>query len=66
MKYYIKMINKQTGIIQYKKYKCIDGFTRNKEQCWKFSKQGAIKIIERLKYQYRNNIQNLEFELEEA
>lgn len=66
MKYYIKKTNKQTGRIEYKRYKCIDGFSRDKSQCWKFSKQGALKIIERLKSEYWRNIDNLEFELEEA
>lgn len=66
MKYYIKMTNKQFGTTEYKRYKCIDGFSKNKSQCWKFSKQGALKIIERLKWEYRRNVENLEFELEPA
>ena len=66
MKYYIKKINKQTGRVEYKQYKCIEGFNPNKSLCWKFSQQGAEKIIERLKIEYRMNINNLTFELEEA
>ena len=66
MKYYIKLTNKQFGTVQYKQYKCSDGFNKNKSLCWKFTKQGALKIIERLKYEYRRNIANLEFTLEEA
>ena len=70
MKYYIKMFNKQTGKTKYKRYKCIDGFTENKDLCWQFSKQGAQKIIERLtdkdRSEYRRNLHNLEFSLEEA
>lgn len=66
MKYYIKRTNKQTGRIEYKRYKCIDGFCRDKSLCWQFSKQGALKIIERLKAEYWRNIDILEFELEEV
>ena len=66
MKYYIRKTNKQTGRVEYKQYKCSDGFNPNKALCWKFSKQGALGIIERLKYEYRRNIQNLEFDLVEA
>lgn len=66
MKYYIKKINKQFNTVQYKRYKCIDGFSSNRDICWKFSKQGALKIIEDLKREYYRNINNLEFTLEEA
>lgn len=66
MKYYIVMYNKQFDTINYKKNKCVDGWSIIKDDCWKFSKQGAKKIIERLKYEYRNNIDNLEFYLEEV
>lgn len=66
MKYYIVMTHKNTGIKEYKRYKCIDGFTTRKDLCWQFSKQGALKIIERLKYQYRINIDKLEFTIEAA
>ena len=66
MKYYIKKINKQFGTVEYKRYKCSDGFSRNKDLCWQFSKQGAEKIIERLKNEYRRNISNITFELETA
>ena len=66
MKYYIKMENKQFNKVYYKRYKCIDGFTTDKKICWKFSKQGALKIIERLKIEYRRNIENIEFSLEIA
>lgn len=66
MKYYIVMHNKQFNTTQYKRYKCIDGFTKDKNICWKFSKQGALKIIERLKREYRHNINNLVFYIEEA
>lgn len=66
MKYYIKMYNKQFNTIKYKRYKCIDGWSTNKEECWKFTKQSAMNIIERLKFEYRRNINNIEFTLELA
>lgn len=65
-KYYIKKVNHQSETVEYKQYKCSDGFNKNKDLCWQFSKQGALKIIERLKHEYRRNIKNLDFELEEA
>lgn len=66
MKFYIKKINHQFDTVEYKQYKCCDGFNQNKNTCWKFTKQAALKIIQRLKYEYRKNIDNLEFILEEA
>ena len=65
MKYYIKMYNPQTDRTKYKQYKCISGFNSNKERCWKFSKQGATKIIEDLKKEYSVN-PHIQFTLEEA
>ena len=66
MKYYIVRIYKPTNIKEYKRYKCIDGFTTRKDLCWQFSKQGALKIIERLKYQHRINIDKFDFTIEAA
>ena len=66
MRYYIKMYNKQFNTIKYKRYKCIDGWSTNKEECWKFTQQSAMNIIERLKLEYRKNINNIEFTLELA
>ncbi len=53
MKYYIVKETKYGK--EYKKYKCIDGFCKDKELCWKFSKQGALGIIGRLEKQYAVN-----------
>ena len=66
MKYFIRKTNKQLNTVEYKRYKCIDGFTKDKNLCWQFSKAGALRIIENLKNEYRRNIHNLEFELEEV
>lgn len=66
MKYYIAKKNNQLGTIEYKRYKCSDGFCKDKSLCWEFTKQGALKIIEVLKNEYRRNINNLEFYLEPA
>ena len=65
MKYYIMMTNTQFGTVSYKRYNCIDGFSPNTLICWKFSKQGALKIIERLKYEYNANPYT-QFSLEKA
>ncbi len=65
-KFYIRKTNLRTGKIEYKQYKCSDGFNPNRDLCWQFSKQGAEKIIERLKYEYRANIKNLSFDIVEA
>lgn len=65
-KVYIVMYNRQLGTTQYKRYKCIDGFSRNKNECWQFSRAGAKKIIENLKWEYRRNIENIDFYTEEV
>lgn len=65
-KFYIRKTNLRTGRIEYKQYKCSDGFSQNRDTCWKFSRQGAEKIIERLKHEYRANIVNLTFDMVEA
>lgn len=65
MKYYIVMHDKKLNITKYKKNKCVDGWANVKDYCWRFSKQGAKKIVEELRYGYRNNA-DLEFYLEEV
>ena len=65
-KFYIRKTNLRTGKVEYKQYKCSDGFNQNRVICWQFSKQGAEKIIERLKNEYRANIKNLVFDLVEV
>ena len=51
MKYFVIKTTKDG--IEYKRYKCIDGWTKNKEICWKFSRQGAKQIADR-----RNSVQS--------
>ena len=48
-KYYV--IKTTSKGVEYKKYKCIDGWSRDKSECWQFSKQGAKKIADRLNEQ---------------
>lgn len=48
-KYYVIKTTKDG--VQFKKYKCIDGWTKNRNECWEFSKQGAEKIANRLNEQ---------------
>lgn len=70
MKYYIVRVAKYTEgeHKMYKKYKCAYGYSTKKEECWKFSKQGALKIIENLKRQCRVNYEKglVNFYLEKA
>jgi len=44
-KYLIERNDSKTGRIDYKRYKCIDGFSTDPSICWKFSRSGATKII---------------------
>lgn len=45
-KYYVvKIMNNGK---YYKKYKCIDGWSKNPEDCWQFTKSGALQIANRL------------------
>lgn len=70
-RYYIVKIHTATSRRsewrEYKRYKSIDGFSINKEECWKFSKLGALKIVERLKQEYAEEYKSgaLDFALEE-
>lgn len=50
MKWYVIKTTKD-GVL-FKRYKCIDGWTKDKEKCWKFSKQGAKQIADRLNEKY--------------
>ena len=40
-----RTIGKETS---FKRYKTIEGWSKNPEECWKFSKQGAKKIVDGL------------------
>ena len=57
MKYYIRQRRfDSSGRLTrtlFKRYKCISGFTADKSLCWKFSKQGAAKIVADFKHEYR-------------
>ena len=66
MKYYIRKTNTRTGAIEYKRYKCTDGFCRDKRLCWQFSRQGALKILDRLNHEYFWSRDHIEFSLEEV
>ena len=45
-KYYVIRTTKNG--IEYKKNKCLDTWSKNKNECWQFSKQGAEQITKRL------------------
>ena len=50
MKYFVIKTTKNG--IEYKRYKCAEGWTKDKSICWRFSKQGAQKIADRLNELY--------------
>ena len=50
MKYYV--IKTTRNGIEYKRYKCIDGWSKEPTGCWQFSKQGAESIAKRLNEQF--------------
>lgn len=54
-KVYIYRIVAHNGRKEYKRTKCCDYWTTSKEVCWRFSKQGAKKIIETLNQYNRYN-----------
>lgn len=45
-KYYVIKTTKNG--IEYKKAKCLDIWSKDKSECWQFSKRGAEQIAERL------------------
>ncbi len=49
-KYYV--IKTTPSSVEYKKYKCIDGWSKTSEGCWQFSKAGAEGIAKRLNKTY--------------
>lgn len=53
-KYYVRKTDTKTGTVMYKKCKTLDGFVRAKSLCWQYTKQGALKIVERYKQENRN------------
>lgn len=54
MKYYVRKTDTKTGTVMYKRCKTLDGFVRDKSLCWQYTKQGALKIVERYKQENRN------------
>lgn len=51
MKFYVIKTTRKG--IEYKRYKCIEGWSKTPDECWQFSKQGAEKIAERLNREYK-------------
>lgn len=54
-KYYVFRVVNHNGHKQYKRTKCSDYWTDNKNVCWQFSKQGAKKIVETYNSYNRSN-----------
>lgn len=51
VRYYV--IKTTKAGIEFKRYKCIEGWSRDRSECWKFSKQGAQQIADRLNKECR-------------
>ncbi len=56
MKYFVTKTT--TGKLEYKKYKCIDGWSTDPKECWQFSKAGAQNIANRLNEQHEYGSQS--------
>jgi hypothetical protein len=61
-KYYV--ICSTPNGVQFKKYKCIDGWANKRNDCWEFTKQGAEAIAKRLNE--RNNNSKVHYNILEA
>ena len=66
MKYYVYRISKYSGRKEYKKTKTLDIYISEslKDSCWKFSKEGAKKIVARNNEHFKG--WHYEFGMEEA
>lgn len=66
MKYYVYRISKYSGRKEYKKTKTLETYVGEalKGTCWKFSKEGAKKIVVRNNEHFRG--WHYEFGMEEA
>lgn len=54
-KVYIYRVINHNGKKEYKRTKCLNSWCADKEQCWKFSIQGAKGIIETMEKHNRQN-----------
>ena len=52
-KYRVYKQNLCTSEKFYKRYKTIDGWTRDSRICWLFSRQGALNIQDRINHSYK-------------
>lgn len=64
MKFYVIKTTKNG--IEYKKYKCINGWAKEKTTCWQFSKQGAERIAKRLNDAVKGHEHEIHYNVLEA
>lgn len=62
-KVYVYRVINHNGKKEYKRTKCSNYWSTNKENCWHFSLQGAKKILETLNKFNRNNYYTYGYEL---
>ena len=55
MKNYIFRFSEKSGFL-FKRTKCNDYWSRDYSKCWKFSKQGAKGIVDRMNERRKNNL----------
>ena len=55
--YFIRRTSLRSGRVDYKKNKCVDGWSNIKSKCWQFSRSGAMRIINDLQ-QYADRTKN--------
>lgn len=55
MKYYIFRFSENSGFM-FKRTKCNDYWSKDFSICWKYSKQGAENIVNRMNSRRKNNI----------
>lgn len=67
MKYYVKLTNTKTGKVLYKWCKTLDTWSPVKDYCWRFSKQGAQRIVKRLQsIAEHSGLDHLHYSIEEV
>lgn len=65
-KYYVTRTDRNTGVKYYKKAKTLDIWSKDKSVCWKYSKQGAKQIADRLnEWERKVYFEHFDYDFEE-
>lgn len=64
--YFIRRTSLRTGRVEYKKNKCVDGWSNIKAQCWQFSRSSAKQIVSDLQKFSGNNYYQYLYDLVEG